>query len=74
MSSIKKGCQEKNSPSTEVGIGFSRSSPLPICLAVAVLPFHSDKLLLVPGMTPLSWRRAASHGGCQNLVDFCQHE
>jgi hypothetical protein len=48
MSSIKRDVKKKSSASAGVGICFSRSSPLYICLAGAVLPFHSHKLLLVP--------------------------
>jgi len=48
MSSIKRDVKKKSSASTGVGMGFSRSSPLFIYFAGAVLPFHSHKFFLVP--------------------------
>jgi hypothetical protein len=56
MSSIKRDVKKKSSASTGVGICFSRSSPLSICLAGAVLHLHSPKFLLVQVMTPSSLR------------------
>src|SRR5437899_8309999 len=65
----KRGCQEKSSASTGVEICFSRSSPLSIGLAGAVLPFDSHKFNLIDSVAVLPFANIGGDPDTEYLSD-----